>query len=93
MSGIFGHVDALPFIVGLIYFVGIWSIWRKLTGGRVFAGLLELVIFVALFKMHGGSVAGGVGATIASILVGCFLAPAAKPKALGVRKYARPSRR
>ena len=70
-----GHIDMLPFVCGLVYFIGIWSIWAKFKRGAIFTGLLELAVFVLLFKMHGGSVAGGTGATVASILVGIFLSP------------------
>lgn len=86
-----GHIDMLPFVCGLVYFVGIWSIWAKFKRRLWGTGLLELVVFVLLFKMHGGSVAGGTGATIASILVGIFLSPS-KPAARNPRgaKYVRP---
>ena len=70
-----GHIDMLPFLCGLVYFVGIWSIWAKFKSGRFGTAMLELAVFVLLFKMHGGSVAGGTGATVASIMVGIFLSP------------------
>lgn len=85
-----GHIDMLPFVCGLVYFVGIWSIWAKFKRGQFLTGLFELVVFVLLFKMHGGSVAGGTGATVASILVGIFLSPS-KPTSRNPRgaKYVR----
>ena len=85
-----GHIDMLPFVCGLVYFVGIWSIWAKFKRGQFMTGLFELAVFVLLFKMHGGSVAGGTGATVASILVGVFLSPS-KPASRNPRgaKYVR----
>jgi hypothetical protein len=90
MMGI-GHIDMLPFLCGLVYFVGIWSIWAKFKRGMFGTALLELAVFVLLFKMHGGSVAGGTGATVASIMVGIFLSPS-KAAAKNPRgaKYVRP---
>ena len=86
-----GHIDMLPLVCGLVYFIGIWSIWAKFKRGMILTGLFELAVFVLLFKMHGGSVAGGTGATIASILVGIFLTPS-KGVARNPRgaKYVRP---
>lgn len=73
MTGFFGHVDAMPFIMGVVYFLGLWSLYHKLSHGRIFAFAFELTVFFVLFSMHKGTMAGGAGATIAALLAGSLL--------------------
>ena len=66
------HIDALPFLAGLVYALGLWSMWRKWLNKRYIGALVELFVFWTLFSMHGGTMTGGVGATIAALIVGSF---------------------
>ena len=70
-----GHVDLMPLFAGLVYALGIFSVWRKFKTHRYFGAVAELSIFVLLMKLHGGTLAGGVGATIAALIVGTFISP------------------
>jgi len=65
-----GHIDALPFLAGLVYALGLWSMWHKVLNGRYIGAIVELTIFIVLFRMHGGSMTGGVGSTVAALIVG-----------------------
>ncbi len=65
-----GHIDMMPLFYGVIMFIGIWSMWHKLTRGHFgsFAG--EVGVFVLVFTLHGGSMAGGFAAMIAALIAG-----------------------
>lgn len=70
-----GHVDMMPLFAGLIYALGILSMWHKFKTRRYFGAITELAVFILLMKLHGGTLAGGVGATIAALIVGMFISP------------------
>jgi len=65
-----GHIDALPIVAGLIYALGLWSMWHKVRNGRFIGAAVELTVFIVLLRMHGGTMTGGVGATVAALIVG-----------------------
>ena len=64
------HGSFEPIIYGLVIFAGLLSMWYKLTRGHVASFLIELIIFIIVFKLHGGTMAGGFAATIAALLAG-----------------------
>lgn len=70
----------MPFLMGVIYFLGLWSLHHKWKHGRYMALVVELVIFFVLFSMHKGTMAGGAGATIAALLAGSLLTPNKRKK-------------
>lgn len=72
------HLDVMPLIYGLIIFLGLWSMWSKLVGGRFIAFLIEAGVFWLVFSLHGGTMAGGFAAAIAALLAGFFF-----PRMLG----------
>lgn len=65
-----GHIDALPIVAGLVYALGLWSMWSKVRNGRFIAAAVELTVFVVLLRLHGGTMTSGVGATVAALIVG-----------------------
>lgn len=67
-----GHLDIMPLLAGVIYALGAWSMWSKWRNGRYISTLVELAVFFVLFRMHGDSMTGGVGATVAALIVGSF---------------------
>lgn len=75
-----GHIDIGPLLYGLVIFIGLWSMWRKLISGRIIAFIAEVFVFVLVFKLHGGTMAGGFAATVAALLAGLFI-----PSSLGRR--------
>ena len=67
------HLDFGPLIYGLIMFLGIAVMWWKLTRGRWLSLIIDIVVFVLVFKLHGGTMAGGFAAMVAALLAGMFL--------------------
>lgn len=72
------HLDVMPLIYGLVIFLGLWSMWSKLVGGRFIAFIIEAGVFWLVFSLHGGTMAGGFAAAIAALLAGFFF-----PRMLG----------
>ena len=67
------HGSFEPLVYGLVIFLGILSIWWKIRTGRIAAVCLEIGVFTLVFKLHGGSMAGGFAAAIAALLSGLIL--------------------
>ena len=65
-----GALGGPVLIYGLVIFAGLLSMWYKLIKGRIASFIIELVVFVIVFKLHGGTMAGGFAATIAALLAG-----------------------
>ena len=68
------HGSFEPIIYGLVIFAGLLSMWYKLIKGHIASFIIELVVFVVVFKLHGGTMAGGFAATVAALLAG-FIIP------------------
>lgn len=68
-----GHLDVMPLFYGVIMFIGVWSMWRKLLTAQFVALGIEIGVFVLVFTLHGGTLAGGFAAMIAALLAGFFL--------------------
>ena len=68
------HLNSEPVIYGLVIIAGIATIWWKIVRGHLGSALLEITIFVLVFKMHGGTLTGGMAAAVAA-LIGGFLIP------------------
>lgn len=65
-----GHVDLMPLLYGIIMFIGIWSMWHKLSNGYLASFAGEVVVFTLVFMLHGGSMGGGFAAMIAALIAG-----------------------
>lgn len=76
-----GHIDVGPLLYGVVIFVGLYSMWHKLITGRWFSLVVEVAAFVLVFKLHGGTMAGGFAATVAALLAGVVI-----PWTLGMKK-------
>ena len=68
-----GHLDLGPVIYGVVIFIGIASMFKKLITFQLFSFVVEVFVFVLVFKLHGGTMQGGFAATIAALLAGVFL--------------------
>jgi len=66
------HLDVMPLFYGIIMFLGIWSMWHKLTNGNFMGFIIEGGVFWLVFSMHGGTMAGGFSAMIAALMFGFF---------------------
>ncbi len=78
-----GHIDFGPIIYGVVIFLGLYSIWWKLNHGRLFAALVEIFVFILVFKLHGGSMAGGFAATVAALIAGVVIPLSTRSKKRG----------
>ena len=68
-----GHIDIGPLLYGVVIFFGLYSMGWKLTHGRLLGFIAELVVFILVFKLHGGTMAGGFAATVAALLAGVII--------------------
>jgi hypothetical protein len=73
------HMDMGPLIYGVVIFIGLWSVWWKLTHNRFITAVVEIAVFILVFKLHGGTMAGGFAATVAALIAGIVL-PLSMPK-------------
>ena len=78
MFGI-GHVDMMPLLYGDIMFLGIWSIWHKLVTGHPVKACGELIVFIGVFALHGGTLGGGFAAMVCALIAGQTLFRVKKP--------------
>lgn len=67
------HIDLMPLMYGTIMFLGIWSMYHKLTTGRIAQFLIEVGVFTLVFTLHGGTMNGGFAAMVCALLSGTFL--------------------
>ena len=67
------HGSLEPIIYGLIIFLGLYSMWFKLSRGKLFAFAIEVFVFVLVFRLHGGTMNGGFAATVAALLSGILI--------------------
>ena len=73
INAMVGHIDWGPAFYGVIIFLGIWSMLIKLKAGMWLAFFSEVFVFWLVFTLHGGTMAGGFAATIASLIAGVVL--------------------
>lgn len=64
------HLDFTPLFYGVVMFLGLWSMYHKATHGQYLAFLIEVGVFVLVFKLHGGTMAGGFAAMVCALLAG-----------------------
>ena len=67
------HGSFEPIIYGVVIFLGLYSMWYKISHGKVLAFAIEVSVFILVFKLHSGTMAGGFAATIAALLSGLII--------------------
>jgi hypothetical protein len=70
MNVLLGHIDFAPLMYGLVMFLGLMVMWWKLTHGRWLGLMIDIGVFVLVFKLHGGTMQGGFAAMVAALLAG-----------------------
>ena len=67
------HGSFEPIIYGVVIFLGLYSMWYKISHGKVLAFVIEVSVFILVFKLHSGTMVGGFAATIAALLSGLII--------------------
>jgi len=67
------HFDLGPLFYGVVMFLGIAIIWWKWSTGRWLSLFVDVCVFALVFKLHGGTMAGGFAAMVAALLAGMIL--------------------
>jgi hypothetical protein len=70
MGVMLGHIDATPIFYGILMFLGLWSMWHKITHWHILSFAIEVAVFVLVFRLHGGTMSGGFAAVICALLSG-----------------------
>lgn len=74
MNAFLAHINLEPLFYGVFIIAGLATIWYKLMRFRLGSAITEITIFLIVFKLHGGTLGGGLAATVAA-LIGGFLFP------------------
>ena len=64
------HGSLEPLLYGALIFLGLASMYWKLSTGRYLGFAVEAGVFWLVFSLHGGTVTGGLAATVAALLSG-----------------------
>jgi hypothetical protein len=67
------HGSMEPLFYGVIIFLGLFSLYFKLVHGKIISFIIELSIFIIVFRLHGGTMNGGFAATVAALLGGLIM--------------------
>jgi hypothetical protein len=70
MNVLLGHLDFAPLLYGVVMFLGLLVMWWKLTHHRWLSLAIDIGVFALVFKLHGGTMAGGFSAMVAALLAG-----------------------
>ena len=81
MNVLLGHLDFGPILYGVVMFLGLLVMWWKFATQRWLSLAIDIGVFALVFKLHGGTMAGGFSAMVAALLAGLFF-----PKLIGRRK-------
>lgn len=73
LMGMFGHVDALPFIYGLMIALNLIILVVKIKKHKWFSVVIDCAVFYGIFSMHGGSMTGSLAALIAATVTSLAL--------------------
>jgi hypothetical protein len=72
MNLLLSHFGLEPLVYGVIVFLGLALMWWKLITLHLVSLAIDIVVFIAVFSMHGGTLQGGMAAAVAALLAGIF---------------------
>lgn len=64
------HVDFGPVVYGVVMFLGLFVMLFKFMHGRWASLFIDIAVFALVFKLHGGTMAGGFSAMVCAMLAG-----------------------
>lgn len=70
MNMFLAHIDFMPIVYGVVMFIGLAVLFRKLVTGRIISLGIDIAVFWFVFALHGGSMTGGFSAMVAALLAG-----------------------
>lgn len=70
MNMLLSHIDLAPLFYGIVMFFGLLVMAWKATSGRWLGLAIDVAVFALVFKLHGGTMAGGFSAMVAALLAG-----------------------
>ncbi len=73
MNVFLSHIDWTPAVYGILMFAGLMITVAKAVYGYWSSVIIDVVVFALVFKLHGGTMAGGFSAMIAAMLAGLFI--------------------
>jgi len=72
MNAFLSHIDMAPLFYGVVLALGIFSMLYKFMRGDYVALFVEAGVFILVFKLHGGTLTGGLSAAVCSLIVSLF---------------------
>lgn len=72
MNVVLSHLDWTPVIYGLLMCIGLFVTLLKIYLRHWRWAVLDIAVFVLVFKLHGGTMAGGFSAVVAALLTSLF---------------------
>ena len=72
------HGDFAWILGGLVVFIGLMVFLIKIARGHILSVILSLIVWVFVYKIHGGSNSGIMTATLAALLFDIFGLPMIK---------------
>lgn len=70
MGVLLSHIDLGPALYGLIMWAGLFIMLYKLLNRRFLSFAVDIAVFYIVFKLHGGTQAGGFAAMICALFAG-----------------------
>lgn len=70
MNVFLAHIDWGPVLYGVIMFIGLLIMWVKLLKRKWLSLIIDISVFTLVFKLHGGTMAGGFSAMICAMFAG-----------------------
>lgn len=78
MNVLLGHGDMTWLMSGAVVFIGLMVFLIKLVRGRIISVIASAIVWVFVYKIHSGSTAGIMTATLAALLFDVFGMPLLK---------------
>jgi hypothetical protein len=72
MNVLLNHIDLGPLLYGFVMFIGLGLMFYKLCIGAWLSLIIDITVFVIVFRLHGGTMTGGFAAMVCALLAGLF---------------------
>lgn len=69
MGVLLSHIDLGPVFYGVILAIWMLIVVLHLLNGNILAVIIDIVAFTIVIKIHGGTLTGGMAATVCGLIV------------------------